>query len=419
MTPKSTRESDQDMIASVASSATPGLPNSSFYQAAAALLGVLLLTGVVTEVRATRTESIDDWQANQWSRRSLYGFLALSVVVLAGELAALTVLLRQEASPALQVVVGVSLILGLVGVPGLVFLGVARDVVGSTVVMRWFRIASIYAAIIAGVVVAVFVLPPVFTGSPGVGTPNTVSSEDSESGFATRESIARGEHTREAPNRQQECLRLPSPHGPRVQVDELEALWFGSQGVGSNIAGCPGVLHTHRNPAVVWVEGVNPKTGRLLGIGIAGAYRAALLLGDAAAVGSELLQRGELVGASARVSAGAGDLYLLYTKRGASVLLRQTVAMNGSEQPYVLLPPPVAAAWLGAMRETRRWLWVASVAQSGNDSVYRLKSSGSSGGSLTVTYRDATGEAIRSGYTYTTPTPMVNFEELESLLPSA
>jgi hypothetical protein len=161
------------VILALASSSTLGLPNSSFYQTAAALLGVLLLTGVVTEVRATRDQSLADWSANQWSRWSLDCFLALSVVVLVGELAALTVLLRQEASPILQAIVGVSLILGLVGVPGLVFMGVARDVVGSTVVMRWVRITSINAAVIAGVVVALFVLPSIFTGSPGVGTPNT------------------------------------------------------------------------------------------------------------------------------------------------------------------------------------------------------------------------------------------------------
>jgi NPCBM/NEW2 domain len=163
----------QTMITALATSSTPGLRNGSFYQAAAALLGVLLLTGVVTEVRATRTESTADWPPNQWSRWSLYGFLALSAVVLVGELAALTVLLRQEASPVLQAIVGVSLILGLVGVPGLVFLGVASDVVGSTNVMRWVRITSIYAAVVACVVVGLFALPPIFTGSPGVGTPNT------------------------------------------------------------------------------------------------------------------------------------------------------------------------------------------------------------------------------------------------------
>lgn len=37
------------------------LPNAGFYQAAAALLGVLLLTGVVTEVRTTRDQSAGSW----------------------------------------------------------------------------------------------------------------------------------------------------------------------------------------------------------------------------------------------------------------------------------------------------------------------------------------------------------------------
>lgn len=264
------------------------LPNGGFYQSAAALLGVLLLTGVVTEVRATRDQSAEAWRENRWNRRSLYGFLGLSVIVLVGELAALTVLLRQEASTLLQVIVGLSLILRLVGVPGLVFLGVARDVVGTESVNRGFKIAAQVATSIALVVVGAFVLPSLFTGKPGVGTPTpAIPFNGSEESLPTVSEV---------------CARPPPPSAiGRRLAKELEELWVGPEGAGATTAGCMGQLHLGGRTGTVWIEGRNPRTGRLLSLAIAGRYRPALLFGDAAAIGLSLLARGELLGASSRM----------------------------------------------------------------------------------------------------------------------
>jgi hypothetical protein len=395
-------------------SSTSTLANGEFYQAAAALFGVLLLTGVVAEVRASRPPAGAP-DADAWTRRSLGGFLALSVVVLTGELAALTVLLRQEAPAALQFIIGVALILGLVGVPGLVFLGVARDVVGGEAVVRWVRSAAITGAAIAAVVVAAFLLPAAFTGSPGVGIPNTSRSEHVESPAANSRVAA---EARQAPaGGPESCLASRPPAENKALASELEALWFGAGGVGSEIAGCPGIVHVQHDPTVAWVLGVHAATGTVVSLGVAGTTRPALLLGDAARIGRELLRQGELLGASQRVKAGSGDLYVLYTRQGAGVLLRHELGHGGQEMPYMFLPPTVTVAWLAAMREQRRWLWITAVTGNAGQRAYVFRPVGG-GAAVDVQYTVATGLAMRARYVYRVPTAPLNIEELESLLPS-
>jgi hypothetical protein len=393
----------------VAPSTTQGLPNASFHQAAASLLAVLLLTGAITEARNTREQSSDDWEKNRWNRRSLFGFICLSLVVLVGELASLTVLLRQSASEELQLIVGVSLILGLLGVPGLVLVGVAREVVGVESVRRWIHLASLIAAIVAAAVVASFLAPSLINGEPGVGTPTRVAERK------------RPELVPPTPSVVAQCVQTrPAVGVPRAQAEELEALWFSTGSVGTRIAGCPTSIHVRRSPTVLWIEGIDPATHEIRSLGIAGQSHAALLLGDAAKIGIEMLNRGELLGASQRLAAGQGDLYVLYTRRGAAVLLRRTVGTNEVEQPYVLLPPSAASAWLGAVKESAGWLWPSIERHRAGILTYRLAPVDSSSRVVTVLYNSATGEAIRGAFIYPAAPPHeLNVEELEAALPTA
>jgi hypothetical protein len=379
----------------LAAQAPKQLVNGSFYQAAASLLGVLLLTNAITEVRATRG---NDHQSDRWIRRSIAGFLALSVIVLVGELAALTVLIRQTTTPLLQFVVGAALILGLTGVPGLVFLGVVRELVGSESVTRWVRMAAISTAAVAIGVVGGFALPPLFTGKPGVGTPTPVTTESSEA----------------TPPPAEQCPSTAPTGAPPAILEEFERLQLR---VGKETAGCPVALHTRSSPRVFWTLGIDPGTGHLLSLGIAGQAPAALLIAPAAKIGVQLLRDGELLGASKRLPAGRGDLYLLYTKSGTAVLLRSSVGNAEKGQPYLLLPPPVAAAWLGAVRETRMLLWVTIVpSRESGLVVYRLASAYGSGDTFMVRYKPSSREAFRGPYVYRSPSPELNVRELEPLL---
>lgn len=312
-------------------------------------------------------------------------------------------LLRQEASTGLQVVVGVSLILGLIGVPGLVFLGVARDVVGSESVARGFKVAAQLASVAALGVVGAFVLPSLLAGKPGVGTPTPATPlNGSESSFPEG---ARGYGV--CPQSQM------TGQAPHSIVAELEALWYGPGGAGAIVAGCPSTSAAASN-GTVWLEGRDPMTGKLLGIGVGGKYPPALLLGAAVPAALSLAQRGELLGASDRMAVSRGDLYLLYTRLGTDVLVRRFA----TEQRYVLLPSVVAAAWLGAMSEAGRWLWPESPDVEGRAEVYRLRPIDSEGKPVLVNYSVMSDEATRGALVYRAPVVPLKFGHLEALFPS-
>jgi hypothetical protein len=143
------------------------LSNAGFYQAAASLLGVLLLTGVIAEVRSGRDRHSNDAVA-KWDRAGLFLFSVLSTFIVVGELAALTVLLRQKASGALQSLVGVSLLVGLLGVPGLTFFDVLRRSLSEATRRLVSRAALVTLA--TGTAAALgFLVQAALSGQAGVG----------------------------------------------------------------------------------------------------------------------------------------------------------------------------------------------------------------------------------------------------------
>lgn len=145
------------------------LPNAGFYQAAAGVLAVLLIAGVVAELRSTR----DGGNASGVARRrdrAFLAFIVLSGVVLVGELATFTVLLRQQATGLFQAVVGLSLIVGLIGIPGLA----VSDAVGRMPLAEGARRRGVRAAVV-GVLLAVSLVAALgveslLTGRPAVGS---------------------------------------------------------------------------------------------------------------------------------------------------------------------------------------------------------------------------------------------------------
>lgn len=152
----------------ITAAAASSLPNAGFYQSAAGLFGVLLLTGVVAEVRASR----DRHDSAAFSRGDLVGLIAfalLSVAMLSGETAAMTVLLRQKSNPLLQIIVGVSLYLGLLGVPALAFSQVAQRASSAVARRLVLRVAAVTAAI-AVAIAGAFVVQSQISGQPALGS---------------------------------------------------------------------------------------------------------------------------------------------------------------------------------------------------------------------------------------------------------
>jgi hypothetical protein len=99
-------------------------PSLAFYQTAAAVFAVLLLTGVVGEIRDIRAEIARDERLTPALRRHLFMATLILIVVGTGELIALLALLRSPSSPEQwqQVVVGACLLVSVVGIPLLALL---------------------------------------------------------------------------------------------------------------------------------------------------------------------------------------------------------------------------------------------------------------------------------------------------------
>lgn len=146
------------------------LSNTGFYQAAAGVLAILLITGVVAELRAARERADSTLAANRRDA-GFFAFLLLWGVVLVGELATFTVLLRGHASGFFQATVGLSLIVGLIGIPGLAI----YDVIGQLPIAGGIRRRAVRAAVIGAVLavglVAALGIESLLTGKPAVGSP--------------------------------------------------------------------------------------------------------------------------------------------------------------------------------------------------------------------------------------------------------
>ncbi len=104
-------------------------PSLAFYQTAAAVFAVLLLTGVVGEIRdiRARISAAEEVPRTVW--RYLFAITTILVFVMGGELVSLLTLLESPSSPEKwqQIVVGVCLFLSVLGIPLLALLSVAES----------------------------------------------------------------------------------------------------------------------------------------------------------------------------------------------------------------------------------------------------------------------------------------------------
>lgn len=113
-------------------------PSLAFYQTAAAVFAVLLLTGVVGEIRDIRTQIAEDKPFTAALRGHLFWATVIFMVVGAGEFMALLVLLKSPSSPEQwqQIAVGSCLSVSVVGIPLLALLPLLLQLPELAVVKR-------------------------------------------------------------------------------------------------------------------------------------------------------------------------------------------------------------------------------------------------------------------------------------------
>lgn len=95
-------------------------------------------------------------------------------------MAALTVLLRQESSPLLQFLVGASLVVGLLGVPGL---ATAQAIQRLDDKSRRVAVRAVGGAFaVASAVIVAFIAQSVVSGNAGVGAPSAAGAPEATTG---------------------------------------------------------------------------------------------------------------------------------------------------------------------------------------------------------------------------------------------
>lgn len=144
------------------------VPPPAFYQAASGLLSVLLLSGVVAEMRARRDADGDAGSAQPAWEVGL--FVVVCVVVIIGEVFALNAIVNTP-PPWEQVVIGFAVIVGVMIVPLMICLSLVRKLSPRTPARRIVSrvTGGLFAATV--VVVVVVTVNVVSSGRPGLGSP--------------------------------------------------------------------------------------------------------------------------------------------------------------------------------------------------------------------------------------------------------
>jgi hypothetical protein len=157
--------------------------------------------------------------------------------------------------------------------------------------------------------------------------------------------------------------KLPGYDRPPLEAAEFQRLFYGLGQPGADGTGCTGktgVVPGH--PEIHYLIGVN-SAGDAQSIAIVwqdayGSYDGAIVIAPATDVFWELVLRYGRVHSIWRVNAGNGDLVVIWTTVGTTVLIRATKTdADGGVTPYTRLDPPASDLWMTAVERTREWLW--------------------------------------------------------------
>jgi hypothetical protein len=149
--------------------AVASVSSLAFYQAAAGVLAVVLLSGVVAELRSLRGDD-SDTAGKRWVEASFYVFVLSCLVVIVGEVTALNVLADPPASDAQQLTVGVAVLAGLVFAPMNAALSVWRRLPGDSGARGRIGAAVAGLGVVAVTFVTYSVIDTNVSGRPGLGS---------------------------------------------------------------------------------------------------------------------------------------------------------------------------------------------------------------------------------------------------------
>lgn len=227
-----------------------------------------------------------------------------------------------------------------------------------------------------------------------------------------------------------ECLHMPSYGAPPWAREDLDALYYGGKDLHATpppggIGGCTGkaVVPADLDGTFVYAVGRNAD-GEIRSVAVDSLeFGPAIFLAPSAQQVLKLIEEGVgPLGGYPMLEVAGGDLVAVVTEQGVFVLLRAAKHLPDQPEmatPYVVMPPTVAAAWAGTIREFGEWLWPLASIPAGNSQTFPLSptSSGEEGGHR-ITFHPGSGTAQRDQYSYSLPQPRLSEEELEALAES-
>jgi hypothetical protein len=220
-----------------------------------------------------------------------------------------------------------------------------------------------------------------------------VNSGQLASPITPRELPATGPTVTLGPTYQQLCGAWP-PASP-VAGDASDALydaWVERAGApGAVFAGCADPIQPVPRVANTWyAEG--RCDGELRGLGVVSATGdAAVVLYAAARLAEQFAIEGTLLRVEGRRDLGDGDMVVITTTKGSWMLIRATKGGEESSsadvgrcegaaesgEPYVVLPPAAAHAFIGFIARTHTWAWPTELTRHGSGHRYSLRANAS------------------------------------------
>jgi hypothetical protein len=227
------------------------------------------------------------------------------------------------------------------------------------------------------------------------------------------------------PTWEEVCPTLPDLGAPSWAGPILDSLYLGEQPLEANpppgtAGGCTGnaTVPESLHGAFVYTIG-RDASGEILSVAVDSPLGPAIFLAPAAQRVLGLIEAGvEPLGGYPTMDVASGDVEAVISPRGTFALVRAEKHLPGSASvatPYVVLPPTVTTAWIGAMRERGIWLWPSEPAPANGVSTFRLTPGASGEGRATnVHYFTTDRSARRDQYAYSSPEVNIGQAELEA-----
>ena len=161
---------------------------------------------------------------------------------------------------------------------------------------------------------------------------------------------------------------LPGAGASTWAAQAFYDLWLGpGEGVGAEIGGCPGLVHTVVNEYQTVQYKLGRLDGQLRSVAIVSQRgTSAIFLNDGGATQYVLgrLLAGVAVSGSSRVNIGNGDFQLVYDGSGTTTLIRMSKHLFNHPSvaaAYTVLTPIATEIWLDLMASQSLWLWPTSL----------------------------------------------------------